>query len=59
MTKPGKTKQKYTVPLPVILSGPIVRRTTPTELVIWLCTSRPLDWVLELYLAGTDQPFAL
>jgi hypothetical protein len=43
--------------LPVILSGPILRRTTPTELVIWLCTRQPLDLVLELYQAGASQPF--
>ena len=43
--------------LPVILSGPILRRTTPTELVIWLCTSRPVNLVLELYHYGDSQPF--
>jgi hypothetical protein len=45
------------MPLPAILSGPILRRTTPTELVIWLCTSRPIDWVLELYHDGDSRPF--
>ncbi len=44
--------------LPAILAGPILRRVTPTEVVIWLCTSRPLEPTPALYLAGNDEPLA-
>ena len=35
--------------LPDILAGPILRRVTQEQLVIWLVTSRPLEISLCLY----------
>ncbi|MDA0147351.1 alkaline phosphatase D family protein [Vibrio sp. LaRot3] len=35
--------------LPLILAGPILRKTTANELVLWLVTSQPLQATFELY----------
>ena len=44
--------------LPLILTGPILRRVTPTEVVVFLCTSRSVKLSLALYLAGDEEPLA-
>ncbi len=42
---------------PEILAGPIVRRLTPRRLVLWLVTSRPLDFSLALFRQDSSRPF--
>ncbi|WP_373297405.1 alkaline phosphatase family protein [Salinicola rhizosphaerae] len=41
--------------LPAILAGPIVRRTRPHQLVLWLVTSCPLSLRLTLTPSGTTE----
>ncbi|WP_210472929.1 alkaline phosphatase family protein [Vibrio crassostreae] len=43
-----------TTSLPLLLAGPILRKTTATEVVIWLATSSPLIGRVELYVNETD-----
>ena len=56
---PGKTSlsRRYSDHLPEILAGPIVRRLGPRRLVLWLMTSRALDFSLVLSLPGAREPF--
>ncbi|WP_406733107.1 alkaline phosphatase family protein [Vibrio scophthalmi] len=35
--------------LPLILAGPILRKTTPSELVLWYVTSQPVSGEFQLY----------
>ncbi|MEZ8067141.1 alkaline phosphatase family protein [Vibrio sp. FF145] len=57
-------KPSTTSSLPLLLAGPILRKTTATEVVLWLATSSPLTGRAELYTqeiddseAAQDQPF--
>lgn len=43
--------------LPPIIAGPILRRTTPQQLVIWLVTSEVREFSLALYRSGDQQPW--
>ena len=43
--------------LPDILAGPIMRRVTKEQLVLWLVTSRPLEISLRLYKHRDDHCF--
>ncbi|CAK2570379.1 Alkaline phosphatase family protein [Vibrio crassostreae] len=47
-------KPSTTSSLPLLLAGPILRKTTATEVVIWLATSSPLIGRAELYVNETD-----
>lgn len=47
MKTPGTTE--YRQDLPDIVAGPILRRLTTEEMVLWLATSRPLQLSLRLY----------
>ncbi|MEE4375953.1 MAG: alkaline phosphatase D family protein [Candidatus Competibacteraceae bacterium] len=38
--------------LPLVIAGPIIRRLTPKQMVLWLVTSRPLQATFELYRSG-------
>ncbi|ARP38436.1 hypothetical protein [Vibrio syngnathi] len=42
-------KPSTTSSLPLLLAGPILRKTTATEVVLWLATSSPLIGRVELY----------
>ncbi|UPR53411.1 alkaline phosphatase D family protein [Vibrio cyclitrophicus] len=57
-------KPSTTSSLPLLLAGPILRKTTATEVVLWLATSSPLTGRAELHIqeignseAEQDQPF--
>ncbi|MFA0709136.1 alkaline phosphatase family protein, partial [Vibrio sp. 10N.222.48.A3] len=54
-------KPSTTSSLPLLLAGPILRKTTATEVVLWLATSSPLTGRAELYTRNSDvepdQPF--
>ncbi|MFS1975030.1 hypothetical protein [Vibrio splendidus] len=63
-------KPSTTSSLPLLLAGPILRKTTATEVVLWLATSSPLVGRADLYIRETgfsnekehsepkqDQPF--
>ncbi|MEZ9578687.1 MULTISPECIES: alkaline phosphatase family protein [unclassified Vibrio] len=57
-------KPSTTSSLPLLLAGPILRKTTATEVVLWLATSSPLTGRAELHTqeiddseAAQDQPF--
>ncbi|MEG3693761.1 alkaline phosphatase family protein [Vibrio coralliirubri] len=57
-------KPSTTSSLPLLLAGPILRKTTATEVVLWLATSSPLTGRTELHTqeiddsgAAQDQPF--
>ncbi len=43
--------------LPFLLAGPILRKTTETEVVLWVVTSTPLNGNAELYNQGQEAPF--
>ena len=47
-------KPSTTSSLPLLLAGPILRKTTATEVVLWLATSSPLTGRAELYVNETD-----
>ncbi len=47
-------KLSTTSSLPLLLAGPILRKTTATEVVLWLATSSPLTGRAELYVNETD-----
>ncbi len=51
------TKEKNPSELSDILAGPILRRVTEDQIVIWLVTSRPLDISLSLFLHADDKCF--
>ncbi len=40
-----------------IIAGPILRRTTPRQVVIWLATSEPIELHACLFRRGEDTPF--
>jgi len=40
-----------------IIAGPILRRITPQQLVIWLVTSEEREFSLALYRSGDQQPW--
>ncbi|WP_299691388.1 alkaline phosphatase D family protein [uncultured Vibrio sp.] len=42
-------------PLPLLLAGPILRKTTATEVVVWLATSSLLTGRAELYTRASDS----
>lgn len=42
---------------PEILAGPILRRLTPSRIVIWLAAGRELNISLHLYRHGDEEPF--
>ncbi|OED67342.1 hypothetical protein A143_21620 [Vibrio splendidus ZS-139] len=50
-------KRSTTSPLPFLLAGPILRKTTATEVVLWIVTSSRLIGTTELFNAGQDTPF--
>ncbi|MEZ9404598.1 MULTISPECIES: hypothetical protein [unclassified Vibrio] len=57
-------KPSTTSSLPLLLAGPILRKTTATEVILWLATSSPLTGRAELHTqeiddseAAQDQPF--
>ncbi|OEE57472.1 hypothetical protein [Enterovibrio norvegicus] len=45
------------MPLPLFLAGPILRRTTKTEICVWAVTSSPLNADFLLYEKDSDIPF--
>lgn len=49
--------QEHGSQLPVIIAGPILRRVTAHQCVIWLATSKPLIFTLKLYLRNAETPF--
>ena len=49
------TMDQHQQQLPDILAGPIMRRVTEEQLVLWLVTSRPLEISLRLYKHGEDH----
>ncbi|MGY3569516.1 alkaline phosphatase D family protein [Vibrio paucivorans] len=42
--------------LPLILAGPLLRKTTPNEIVFWLTTSKPLQGEFHLYDDTNSMP---
>ncbi|MEZ8340417.1 alkaline phosphatase family protein, partial [Vibrio cyclitrophicus] len=48
-------KPSTTSPLPLLLAGPILRKTTATEVVLWLATSSPLVGRADLYISETEH----
>ncbi|SBS40067.1 PhoD-like phosphatase [Marinomonas spartinae] len=40
--------------LPLVLAGPILRKTNPHEVTLWLATSQPVDVTLSLQCDGLD-----
>ncbi|MCK6263571.1 alkaline phosphatase family protein [Vibrio sp. ZSDE26] len=46
---------EHSFTLPTILSGPILRKCTGSEITLWLATSKPLEGQFALYLSGEDQ----
>lgn len=50
-------KRPMTSSLPFLLAGPILRKTTKTEVVLWVVTSTPLNGNAELYNQGQEAPF--
>ncbi|CAH6832068.1 conserved hypothetical protein [Vibrio chagasii] len=50
-------KRPMTSSLPFLLAGPILRKTTATEVVLWVVTSTPLNGNAELYNQGQEAPF--
>ncbi|MCK8071444.1 alkaline phosphatase family protein [Vibrio sp. 1CM23M] len=46
-------KPSTTSSLPLLLAGPILRKTTATEVVLWLATSSPLKGRAELHIQET------
>ena len=41
--------------LPDVLVGPLLRRISPTRLVLWLVATRPLDMSLVLFPGRSDE----
>jgi hypothetical protein len=41
--------------LPILLSGPIIRKVDPTQVYIWIATSKDFHIEAELYQIGTNQ----
>ncbi|OAS83022.1 MULTISPECIES: hypothetical protein [Metabacillus] len=41
--------------LPILLSGPIIRKVDPTQVYIWIATSKDFHIKAELYQVGTNQ----
>lgn len=35
--------------LPLVLAGPVIRRARPDQVLIWVATSRPTAWGVEIY----------
>ncbi|TKF53237.1 alkaline phosphatase family protein [Vibrio lentus] len=50
-------KRSTTSPLPLLLAGPILRKTTATEVVLWIVTSAPLSGTTQLFNAEQETPF--
>ncbi|MEZ9157070.1 alkaline phosphatase D family protein [Vibrio lentus] len=50
-------KRLTTSPLPLLLAGPILRKTTATEVVLWVVTSAPLSGTTQLFNAEQETPF--
>ncbi|OED64161.1 hypothetical protein A165_10240 [Vibrio tasmaniensis ZS-17] len=50
-------KRSTTSPLPLLLAGPILRKTTATEVVLWVVTSAPLSGTTQLFNAEQEKPF--
>ncbi|MEZ8723700.1 alkaline phosphatase D family protein [Vibrio pomeroyi] len=50
-------KRSTTSTLPLLLAGPILRKTTATEVVLWVVTSAPLSGTTELFNAEQTTPF--
>ena len=50
-------KRSTTSTLPLLLAGPILRKTTATEVVLWVVTSAPLSGTTELFNAEQETPF--
>ena len=50
-------KRSTTSPLPLLLAGPILRKTTATEVVLWIVTSAPLSGTTQLFKAEQETPF--
>ncbi|MEZ8356475.1 alkaline phosphatase family protein [Vibrio splendidus] len=48
-------KPSTTSSLPLLLAGPILRKTTATEVVLWLATSSPLVGRADLYIRETEH----
>ncbi|MDK9739005.1 alkaline phosphatase family protein [Vibrio sp. D404a] len=43
--------------LPLLIAGPILRKTTQQEIVIWIVTSQPLSGSVSLYHRDDEQAF--
>lgn len=50
-------KRSTTSTLPLLLAGPTLRKTTATEVVLWVVTSAPLSGTTELFNAEQETPF--
>ncbi|MDD1826103.1 alkaline phosphatase family protein [Photobacterium sp. ZSDE20] len=50
-------KRSTTSTLPLLLAGPILRKTTATEVVLWVVTSAPLSGTTQLFNAEQETPF--
>ncbi|MFA0553424.1 alkaline phosphatase family protein [Vibrio lentus] len=50
-------KRSTTSPLPLLLAGPILRKTTATEVVLWIVTSAPLSGTTQLFNAEQETSF--
>ncbi|HAS27336.1 MAG TPA: hypothetical protein DCR64_18305, partial [Vibrio sp.] len=48
-------KPSTTSSLPLLLAGPILRKTTATEVVLWLATSSPLVGRADIYIRETEH----
>ncbi|MEZ8114329.1 alkaline phosphatase family protein [Vibrio splendidus] len=48
-------KPSTTSSLPLLLAGPILRKTTATEVVLWLATSSPLVGQADIYISETEH----
>ncbi|MEZ9764526.1 alkaline phosphatase family protein [Vibrio splendidus] len=48
-------KPSTTSSLPLLLAGPILRKTTATEVVLWLATSSPLVGRVNIYIRQTEH----
>ncbi|WP_199911565.1 metallophosphoesterase family protein [Dongshaea marina] len=42
--------------IPLLIAGPIIRRTSPSQLCLWLVTAKPCTPRLEIFLANRDAP---
>lgn len=49
-------QQTPTPPLPLVIAGPILRKTTRHEVVLWLVTSRPLIGTFEIREEDGNDP---